>query len=61
MQLRHFKGRNVPEVMQRVRESLGPDAVILSSRELQDGSGVHVTAALENEPFDEFAGHLMRA
>lgn len=53
MQLRHFKGRNVPEVMQRVREALGPDAVILSSREVEDGGGVHITAALENEPFDE--------
>ena len=53
MQLRNFTGPSIPEVMQRVRETLGPDAVILASKELEDGNGVRITAALENEPFDE--------
>jgi len=40
--------------MARVREELGPDAVILSTQPAESGSGVRVTAALEDSPFEEF-------
>ena len=40
--------------MARVREELGPDAVILSTQPAESGGGVRVTAALEDSPFEEF-------
>lgn len=49
MRLKSFTARNLPEAMERVRERLGPDAVILQQQELEDG-GVRVTAALESAP-----------
>ncbi|ENH98221.1 flagellar biosynthesis regulator FlhF [Gracilibacillus halophilus YIM-C55.5] len=37
MKVKKFKGKNMPEVMQVVRKELGNDAVILNSKEIQDG------------------------
>lgn len=54
MRLRTFTGRSQAEAMRQVRESLGPDAVILSSQPAADGRGVRITAALEDSPLDEF-------
>jgi flagellar biosynthesis protein FlhF len=38
--------------MRLVREALGPDAVILSTQPSERGSGVRVTAALEDSPLE---------
>jgi flagellar biosynthesis protein FlhF len=43
MQLRTFRARTLPEAMRRLRAELGEDAVIVASRELDEG--VQVTAA----------------
>lgn len=40
--------------MRRVREALGPDAVILSTQPAEAGGGVRVTAALEDSPLEDF-------
>lgn len=55
MQLRRFRGRELPEVMRRVRDELGPDAVILHTRtagrsgvlRFMGGVGVEVLAAVD--------------
>ncbi len=52
MRLRSFTAKSLPEAMRRVREVLGPDAIILSSQPAEDGHGVRVTAALEDSPLE---------
>jgi flagellar biosynthesis GTPase FlhF len=37
MQLRTFRARTLPEAMRRLRAELGEDAVIVASRELDEG------------------------
>ena len=54
MRLRIFEAAGLPEAMDMVRRTLGPDAVILSSQPRDHGSGVRVTAALEETPIEEF-------
>lgn len=49
MRLKSFTAKSVPEAMQKVRDLLGPEAVILSSQE-EPGGLIKVTAALESEP-----------
>ncbi|HUZ72634.1 MAG TPA: GTPase [Stellaceae bacterium] len=46
MRLRSFTGRTMTEAMSQVRQSLGPDAVIVSTQEDSDGL-MRVTAALD--------------
>ena len=53
MRLKSFTAKTLPEAMARVRGSLGPDAVILSTHDSGDGHGVRVTAALEDGPLAE--------
>jgi flagellar biosynthesis protein FlhF len=49
MRLRNFSATTMDEAMHRVRQELGEDAIILSTR--RDGKhGVLVTAGLEDEP-----------
>ncbi len=49
MRLKSFTAKSVPEAMRKVRDQLGPDAVILSSH--TDPCGlVKVTAALDGQP-----------
>jgi flagellar biosynthesis protein FlhF len=49
MRLRNFSAATMDEAMRRVRQELGEDAIILSTR--RDGKhGVLVTAGLEDEP-----------
>lgn len=48
MHLKTFTADSLPDAMQQVREHLGEDAVILSTENDPDGSGVRVTAALED-------------
>lgn len=54
MRLKTFTAETLPRAMAMVRETLGPDAVILSAQEGIDGENARVTAALENDPLDEF-------
>ncbi|MGH6882675.1 MAG: GTPase, partial [Hypericibacter sp.] len=52
MRLKTFGASTMDEAMRRVRQELGDDAVILSTK--RDGkSGVLVTAGLEDEPLPE--------
>jgi len=48
MRLRSFTGRTMSEAMAQVRHSLGPDAIIISTQEDDEG-GTRVTAALDSE------------
>ncbi len=52
MRLRSFTANSLPEAMGRIRDVLGPDAVILSSQPAENGRGVRVTAALEDSPLE---------
>jgi len=47
MRLRSFTGRTMNEAMAQVRQHLGPDAVIVSTQDDEDG-GTRVTAALDS-------------
>ena len=55
MQLKRFKGKELPEVVRQVREELGPEAVILHTRAARPrgllrflhGAGVEVVAAVD--------------
>lgn len=48
MRLKTFTAQSLPDAMSRVRERLGPDAVILEQQNLDNG-GVRVVAALEQQ------------
>jgi flagellar biosynthesis protein FlhF len=48
MRLRRYTAADLPEAMARIRQSLGPDAIILSTDE-ELGGGVLVTAAVEDQ------------
>jgi flagellar biosynthesis protein FlhF len=54
MRLRSFTADTLPDAMHQVRETLGLDAVILSTQELGGALGVKVTAALDSDLDDEF-------
>lgn len=47
MRLKTFHDKSMQAVMQKVRESMGPDAIIISVDEGSGVAGVRVTAALE--------------
>ncbi len=49
MQVRKFTARDMRQVLKLVRESLGEDAAILSSRSLAEG-GVEVVATRAEKP-----------
>lgn len=53
MRLKSFTAKTLPEAMRMIRDSLGADAVILSTQAAETGTGVRVTAALEESPLDE--------
>lgn len=53
MRLRSFTAETLPDAMHLVRESLGLDAVILSTEELGGALGVKVTAGLDSDTDDE--------
>ncbi len=58
MQLRSYITPTMTDAIQRIREELGDDAAILSSRTERPGSHVFVTAAREGpDDQDPFAGH----
>ena len=63
MRLKTFTAASLPEAMEKVRRSLGDDAVILSSEENGADGQARVTAAVEQEATDEvnydaFTGNL---
>src|SRR5437868_4391609 len=49
MRLRSFHGDSLNDAMGQVREALGPNAVIVATRDDEQG-GVRVTAALDDGP-----------
>ena len=49
MRLKSFYGASLSDAMNQIRASLGEDAIIIATREMEDGSGVRITAALEEE------------
>lgn len=51
MRLKSFHAKTIAEAMKLVRQTLGDDAIIVATRE-EDGGGVRVTAAVEEE--DQF-------
>ncbi len=53
MSVTRFTGKDSQTVMRKVREAFGPDAYIVSNREVEDGVEVLATANLENI-IDEF-------
>ncbi len=53
MRLKSYTAKTLPEAMRLVRDSLGADAIILSTQPAEDGAGVRVTAALEDSPLDD--------
>jgi flagellar biosynthesis protein FlhF len=48
MRLKSFHGRTMAEAMRQVRDVLGDDAIIVATRE-EEGVGVRVTAAVEED------------
>ena len=57
MRLKTFYASSVPEAMKEIRHSLGPDAVIVSSHR-ENGGGVKLIAALEEESYPQKAKAL---
>ena len=53
MRLKSYSAASLPEAMKLVRDALGADAVILSTQPGENGTGVRVTAALEDSPLDD--------
>ena len=53
MDIRRFKARNSRAAMARVREVLGPDAVIISSRRSADGVELVAAPELDDRQIDE--------
>lgn len=51
MRLRSFHGENMGEAMRQVREALGTQAVIVATRDDEQG-GVRITAAVDDSPND---------
>ncbi|MGQ9368838.1 flagellar biosynthesis protein FlhF [Azospirillum sp. A39] len=48
MRLKSFHAKSMSEAMRQVRQTLGDDAIIVATRE-EEGGGVRVTAAVEEE------------
>jgi flagellar biosynthesis protein FlhF len=54
MRLKNFQAPTMAEAMELVRESLGANAIIVSTNEDEATSGVRITAAIEQEDPDTF-------
>ena len=55
MRLKSFHANSMAEAMRQVREILGEDAIIVATRE-EEGVGVRVTAAVEEDDFSSAPG-----
>ena len=53
MRLKSFIASSVPEAMKLVRDTLGPEAVIVSTQQDEGDGKVKITAALEDTSLDE--------
>ncbi|MDD9901816.1 MAG: ATP-binding protein [Alphaproteobacteria bacterium] len=49
MRLKSFQAKSMPDAMQQIKDALGEDAIIVSSRE-ESGGWIRVTAAIEALP-----------
>lgn len=49
MRLKTFHGQDISEAMARVRDQLGPDAIIVATQESDGAAGARVTAAVDEE------------
>lgn len=49
MRLKTFSGKTMTDVMAQLRDSMGPDAIIISVEQGKSGSGVRVTAAVDRD------------
>lgn len=49
MRLKSFTANTMKEAMQMIRETLGEDAIIVSTQEIVGGKGVRVTAAIDKD------------
>lgn len=65
MRLKSFYAKTMTEAMQMVRDQLGPDAIIVATREENGGRSVRVTAAVERmdeaPSFDKKAPPIKKA
>lgn len=60
MRLKSFHARTMSEAMKLVRQALGDDAIIVATRE-EEGGGVRVTAAVEEDEHTEPEARLAQA
>ncbi len=51
MRLKSFNAKTTTEAMKMIRDSLGEDAIIVSTRDDKVGGGISVTAAIDNGTF----------
>ena len=49
---RTYKAKHMEEAITRIKRELGPDAVILSSREVREGRGAGLTVEVTAAPFE---------
>ena len=49
MRLKSFTANTMKDAMQMIRETLGEDAIIVSTQEMVGGKGVRVTAAIDKD------------
>jgi flagellar biosynthesis protein FlhF len=55
MRLKTFQAATMTEAMDLVRQSLGDEAIIVSTYTHRNGGGVEITAAIEQQTEDDFA------
>lgn len=55
MRLKTFQAETMTEAMDLVRQSLGDEAIIVSTYTHRNGAGVEITAAIEQQSEDDFA------
>ncbi|WP_029007116.1 GTPase [Azospirillum halopraeferens] len=60
MRLKSFHARTMSEAMRQVRQTLGDDAIIVATRE-EEGGGVRVTAAVEEDDHPHASGRTLNA
>lgn len=68
MKIKKYVANTMPEAMKKIRHDLGPDAVILNSKEIRQGGflglfkkkKIEVIAALDNQPLNEPSTHEER-
>ncbi|MBX6423601.1 hypothetical protein [Thermosulfurimonas sp. F29] len=58
MRIKRFRGENALEVLARVKEELGEEALVLSSKRVEEGGRIlyEIVAAVDREPLEENPG-----